>query len=132
MTTLYFTPAQLEEALEARRPWAERYDADRLAEHQKAEQAALKAFRTQLRDLAKLSYAELRERSKERYYSVRPEPNFPSCPRSAVARLDKSLAVVRQVRAKRVQVSKDGQWSTVHWLLTFDETITEDLCEAAP
>lgn len=131
MTTLYLTTEQLQEALEARRPWAEQYDAGRLAEHEKAEQAALKAFRARCRELAKMSYAELRAARQKSWGATRAEIEFPSCPRSAVAQLDKSLAVVRQLRGRRVQVSADGQWSTVHWLLTHDETITEDLCEAS-
>lgn len=115
------------DALEARRPWAEAIDKANLAAHRKAEQAALKKFRDDCRRLAKLSYAELKARSRQ---YIRNSATFdpPSCPDSVVGKLDQALAALRWTRQERFTVDDTGQWRAAHWLLTYDETAPRDLC----
>lgn len=56
MSTLRFTRVQLVAALEARRPWAERVDAERLSAHQRDEREFLTRFRFACREAAKWDY----------------------------------------------------------------------------
>lgn len=131
MSVLRFSSkADLIEALEARRPWAERLDAEHLAKHQKDEQAHLRRFREACREAARWDYATAKTHSfkagvvNDRGFSVYP----PDCPRSLVASLDQQLNIVRATRQERFQISPEGVWSRVHHLLTHDETITAEMC----
>lgn len=128
MPTLTFTRDQLIEALEGRRKWAEDYDRRNLAAHEKAEKDYLRRFRERCREMAKWSYDDIKKDT--RYGSPRVDVgDRPSCPRSAVAALDRELNVVRASRQHRFSVSGGStNWSGIFWLLTHDETIEDDLC----
>lgn len=129
-TALRYTKDQLLDALEARRPWAE--DGDRVAKrkHEADEKTWHKAFVARCRELAKMSYAEVKDldngyRSRGYFQGV---PDRPSCPTSRVAKLDKAINLVNAARQATYQVSPSGMWSDVFWLLTFDDTINPDIC----
>lgn len=123
MSRLRFTREQLLEALEARRPWAERYDADNLKTHQRAEKEALAAFRAKCREAAKWTYSQAVEAGR---YSLSLER--PHCPASAVALLERNLTYVKTSGQKTYMVTERGDWSRLFWVLTHDETIKSDVC----
>lgn len=126
MSYLRFTKEQLLNALEARRPWAEKYDADRLAEHQKAEKAFLAEFKAACREAAKWDYATAKEHRFEPF--GKKHWDHPTCPRSMVASLDEHLNIIRATGQKSFMVSPRGEWSRLHHLLTHDETIETEMC----
>ena len=130
MAILRFARDELIEALEGRREWAERLDAEHLAEHQRAEKAFLAKFRASCREAVKWDY----QTAKEHYFQVmegvgRYGSGQPNCPSSLVAKLDRNLSVVRASRQKTFQVSDGGAWSSVYYLLTHDETIKAEMCQ---
>jgi hypothetical protein len=125
VATLRFTRDQLVEALEARRPWAEKVDADRLTKHQKAEQDYLRQFRAACREAVKWDYEEAKKHSFSPWSGRQYRPD---CPRSLVVALDMHLRMVRATRQDRFAVSEDGTWSKVFYLLTHDEDAKAEMC----
>ena len=123
MATLRFTKDQLIEALEARREWARRIDADNLANHQKEEKAALAKFKQGCRDALKWDY----QTAKENWFQVE-RVNRPRCPNSLEANLDRQLSQVKASCQIRYTINDRGSWSEVHHLLTHDETIKAEMC----
>ena len=132
MPTLRFTRDELVEALEARRPWAEKVDAERLAEHQKAEREYLARFRAACREAAKWDYQTAKARSfvaqvpSDSAHRYKEYP--PDCPKSLVTLLDRQLAIVRATRQERMQVTESGTWDRVFYLLTHDENAKAEMC----
>lgn len=130
MTEIRFSSkADLIAALEARRPWAEALDKTNMAEHQKAEQAYLKKFRDACREAIKWDY----KTAQDNYFAPMDALRYrrdtgPTCPRSAVARLDRILNVIKATRQERFVISASGCWGDAHWVLTYDPSITDDLC----
>lgn len=126
MATLRFTRDELIAALEARRPWAERLDAEHLAEHQKAEKAYLARFRAACREAVKWDY----ETAKAKYFTVLENSRFgrPECPTSLVAGLDRHLNMIKASRQKSFAISDSGGWSRVFHLLTHDDAIKAEMC----
>lgn len=132
MGQLRYTKEQLIDALEARRPWAEQYDAKKLAGHRAEEKAYLAEFRRTCREAAKWDYetikknrGEVKLRDNDRDWRWGP----PNCPSMTVGELDRQLAIVRALRDKaQVTVSDNGQWSRIFFLLTHDENIVSEAC----
>ena len=131
MTTpaLRFTKDQLIEALEARRPWAERTDQERLAAHQKAERQYLTDFRAACRDASKWTY----EQAKANYFEVRKRGRFdygskPSCPESRVAQIDRWLNIIRASRQSKFIIGERGGYAKVFHLLTHDDALQAEMC----
>lgn len=129
MSTLRFNRDELIESLEARRSWAERLDAKQKLEHHKAERAYLASFRAACREAAKWDYQTAKlnrfEVFRDHWGSRQHQP---SCPSSVVASLDRYLNQIRASRQKSFLVSESGNWSPVHYLLTYDETIKSEMC----
>lgn len=125
MTVLRFNRDQLIEALEARRHWAEKLDKKRLAKHARDEAAHLAAFHAGCRAALKWDYAT----AKGNYFRTSMgKSSMPSCPRSLVAQLDASLNSIFATRQERFVIDDRGTWSTLHYLLTFDERIKAEMC----
>lgn len=104
-------------ALEARRPWAVASDKQTTARHKADEKAALESFRTRCRDMAKVSYADLKATTNRRGY-VSVEFTAPTCPDSRVTKLDKALASLAVTKQEVFTVDTPGPWQTAHFLLT--------------
>lgn len=128
LPSLHMTREQLLEALEARRPWADRVDTRALAKHQRAEKAYLTAFRSACRAALKWDY----DKVKENYGQVEIQPgrrasrsNAPSCPVSITAKLEAAIEFVKKDHRKTVTIGRSGEWSAVHWLLTYDENASK-------
>lgn len=124
LPSLHMTRDQVLQALEARRPWAERVDKKALAKHERDEKAYLAAFRSACRAALKWNY----EKVKENYGQVEIQPgrkfrnsDAPSCPVSIVAKLDAAIEYLKKDTRKSVVLSPKNDWSGVHWLLTYDE-----------
>ncbi len=126
MSTLRFNRDELIDALEKRRPWAERLDAEHLAKHKRDEKEYLAKFRAACREAAKWDY----ETAKAHYFTVMENSRYgrPDCPASLVAGLDRNLNLVRASRQKTFTLSEGGDWSRMFYLLTYDETIKTEMC----
>ena len=113
--------AQLVEALEARREWAEEHDRRMAAKHRAEEDEALKAFREKVKRLGRMNLRDLKaEIESERYYELR--PRLPDCPASAVALLDAALERLAITRQETFVLTGSGDpVYRAYWLLTHDD-----------
>lgn len=128
-TTLRFTKDDLIDALEGRRKWAEAGDDLAVKKHLADEKAWHRKFTARCRELAKMSYPELKEIGDRGSYNYfRDVDSTPRCPMSRVAKLDRQLNIVRAARQATFAVSSGGQWSDAFWLLTHDDEIHADIC----
>lgn len=126
MSTLRFTRAELLEAIEARRSWAEHLDAQNLAKHLKDEKAYLAKFRAACREALKWDYETAKVR---RFNVLYPGRSLsPDCPRSLVAGVDRYLNTIGATRQKSFSISVGGAWSGLFDLLTRDETVKDEMC----
>lgn len=118
------TKQQLVEALQARRPWAVRHDEITAAEHHVAEQKVLTEFKAQCESLGKMTPQALKsyitgKRTAYRWAKLI-EVELPSCPASAVTRLEQTLEYLEATRQEKFVLSGDHGDSIpyAHWLLT--------------
>lgn len=117
--------AQLIEALEARRPWAEQYDAKRLAAHQKAEKDAMRQVRDRCKAVARMTYEELCAEDGYRLVKF----DRPDCPTSAVDSLDEILRTITVSHQESFTISADDyRTARIHHLLTHDENARAVMC----
>lgn len=123
LPSLKYTHDQLLVALEARRKWAERLDAKALAKHQRDEAAYLKSFRSACRDALKWNY----DKVKANYGQVEIQPgrkfrssDAPTCPMSLVVKLNAAIKFVKSDTRKNMTLSRNGEWASIYWLLTYD------------
>lgn len=125
MATLRFTRDELIQALEARRGWAEKFDAKKLAEHQKAEAKALKDFHAKCEQALKCDYKAAKSKWR-RGHSIYFDP--PTCPTSTLENLKKYLRYVKTSGAKTYVVTDRGEWSSMFFILTHDENAKSEMC----
>lgn len=113
---------QLVEALKARRQWAERHDADAARKHRQDEDAVLKTFREECRDLAKMNLANLKTFVEKHGYRDL-WPSLPSCPMAAVTMLDEVMAALAITRQETFILNGDYRdpIRNAHWLLTHSD-----------
>lgn len=122
MPSLRLTHDELLTRLQARHKWAERLDAKNLAKHERDEKAYLAAFRTACRAALKWDYEKVKKNYGQVEVNGRVGRNgAPSCPMSIVVKLDRAIEFVKQDTRKSAVVSANGEWSAVHWLLTYDD-----------
>ena len=117
-TPIKFTAKRdLIKALHSKRPAMSERDRKVKAAHAQAEKEALAKFRDEVKELSKLTYADLRERDKRRG-SLYIEINIPSCPLLFVPRLDSIVARMELSSQEAFTVTR----GTDLWdLLTFGE-----------
>lgn len=126
ITLTFSSKPALLDALRARRPELVAIDDHLLADHQKAEKAALTEFRRACRDAAKLDYQEAKRIHGD--YRARLRLETPSCPSSLTAMLDAVVKSIELTGQKTFTIAPGGRWSTVHHLLTFDPDATVEMC----
>ena len=133
---LKFTKAQLEAALEARRPWAQKLDKKRIKQHAHDERVYLERFRKKLQDALKWDYEIAKKKGFEVSLSYAEQRERPTCPEGVEANLDKAIAQVAMDGRERYVLSaipprrSYGEDNTyIYWLLTHDENAKKDVCE---
>lgn len=124
--------------LEARRAMFRKFDTERMAEHKKAEAAALKLFRERLRAASKWTYAELKDHgfrvalsTSSQWSSVlerRVSGEVPTCPESLERKLDHALRPVVASPQARYVISDSGVHGRLYWLLTHDPYEQPEVC----
>lgn len=120
------------EALEARRPWAQKRDAKAKKKHEADEARAFALFRKRCEAALKLDYEGARQ---QRFtvtleYKERGSP----CPSSVEKELDAALAQVKLGTSPSVHIrervgGRYGSANRLHWLLTHDDAANKDMCE---
>ncbi len=124
--------------LEARRVEFRKYDTERMAEHKKAEAAALKLFRERLRAAAKWTYADLKAHGFKASISTsgpwdsatdrRLPAEVPTCPESLERKLDHALRPVMASPQARYILADAGVHGRLYWLLTHDPNEKPEVC----
>lgn len=121
------------DALESRREFWERVDADRLAKHRVEEQEYLDAFHDACREALTWDY----ETAQARFFSLKDADGngfgrraAPTCPMSQVVVLDRAIGNLRRTSQKRFNIAADrrGAWGEEYHLLTFDPRSEGSLC----
>lgn len=119
---LSFSKKNLLAALESRRAWAVAFDKKQKIEHKKAEQAALKKYRAELRKALKQTYAQAKKAWRG------PGIDHLECPKSMVTVLDDSLSIINLDGRARYTITDTGHFKHVHYLLTHNENIKPSVC----
>lgn len=123
MNLTFNTKEQLIEALEAKRRACEVEDFHNVREHKAAEKKALAEFRASLREAMKWDYAEV----KENEFRVGDYSSGPTCPRSMVALLDRTLAFAKASQQKRYVINKNARHD-LYVILTLGMPEAKGLC----
>lgn len=116
---------ELIDALEARRPWAQKLDEKNLKNHAAAEQRALAQFQKRCREAQKWDYAALKQHNFEVEVPYRERPD---CPNSVEVSLDNQLAALKLDQRKTITVSDSNENARIYWLLTHDERKKASVC----
>lgn len=131
---LKFKKEQLEAALESRRPWAQRLDKKRKAQHAREEAKYMLKFKEALEKALAWDYEKAK---KEAFRTGLPsyDRDRPQCPQGVEYALDKHIAYVAMDGREKYVLSpasprryNDLDTTEIYWLLTHDENAKPDVC----